>query len=504
MNTKKIDRRKFLINSIETAAGIGVLASCDKRAIVGPDVRAPSAPVGLSQKVRAQSNASNGTTTYSVNLAWTKHDDTDNTGAKTETQILYNIYRKTDAQTAFDDTPLAAGVQLNSYSDTSAEVQDAFARLQANPNSNISFEYQVRAVDADRNLSLPSDPVLVPIQPFVKVFTVKNTAAVKDTGINGQDKSAVQKMLDAVIIALAQQKNPGIVGIGEAWQSFFPSLSPATLIGIKINTLSGSQMSTKPAVVDAIVNGLKQMQVGSDTFPEYNIIVFDDRIWNDQMIRAGFTVRNVSGMYRIVSTGTNTSLDPSVPDVSKPQLAPLWGDPVSIAGVSQKFSKIVEALDYIINVPVLKDHVQAGITFSMKNLYGLVNAPGNMHASMCSPFIPALYSASTTVNGVPVPIKSKIRVIVGDALAGVYYYGPYNGSVMVPSPCTLIVGTDPVAVDSWALDTINAYRSEMKKWTIGVVPDPNGRWDARHIFQASTLYNLGSMNYDEVKVEVPV
>jgi hypothetical protein len=484
MNAKKMNRRKFLINSLEAAAGISVLASCDRRAIVGPDVRAPSAPVGMSQKVR-----SNGTT-YSVNLTWTKHDLTDNTGAKTETQVLYNVYRKTDLQTAFDDIPLASGVPLNSYSDTSPEVQDAFGRMQTSPN--ISFEYRICAVDADGNRSEPSAAVLVPFQPFVKVFTVKNTAAVTNTSPHGTVLSVVQQMLDAVIMKMTNQTT-----VAAAWESFFPNLSLTTLIGIKINTLGGAGVSTKPDVVEAIVHGLTQMLSGA--FPPYNIIVFDDRQPSTFLMQdAGFDARNEPGKYRITSIGCNTALDPSVPVTQQQDASVLWGDPVSIAGVNEKFSKLVEAVDYIINVPVIKDHERSGVTFSMKNLYGLVNAPGSMHGGECNPFIPALYSASVLVNGVPVPMKKKIPVIIGDALVGCPNHGPTGPAGM--TPCTLIVGTDPVAMDSWALDTINAYRRSKNIWTIGVTPDPDpNHWDARHVFLASQQpYNLGSMNYAEV------
>ena len=490
MNQKKINRRKFLINSFEAAAGIGVLANCDKRAIVGPDVRAPSAPVGLSQRMRSDG------ATYSVNLQWTKHNLTDNTGAKTETQVLYNIYRKTDLQTSFDDTtPLVAGVPLNSYSDTSPEVQDAFARMLASPNPNnagISFEYHVRAVDADLNISVPSDPALVPIQPFVPVYTCKNTAAVTNPNIPlGTNSNEVGKMLDAVIMKMTNQTT-----VAAAWESLFPSLSLTTLIGIKINTLAYDKVSTKPAVVEAIVNGLTQML--SRSFPVYNIIVFDDRD-SGHMHDAGFDARNEPGKYRITSTKCNTALDPAVPVTQQQDASVLWGDPVSIAGVNQKFSKIVESVDYIINVPVIKDHAQSGITFSLKNLYGLVDDPNGMHSGMCSPFIPALGSASILINGIPVPIKNKIRVIVGDALAGCFVGGPDVQFGANMTPCTLIVGTDPVALDSWALDTINAFRSANNLWTIEAMPDTKHSQDARHLYLASQTYNLGSMNYTEVE-----
>jgi hypothetical protein len=130
-------------------------------------------------------------------MAWTKHNLTDNTGAKTETSITYNIYRQTNLQTTFDNTPLAAGVQINSYSDTSAEVQTAFALL---PSPVTPFRYRITAVDADGNESVPSDTILVPIQPFVKVFTIKNTAAVVNTSPSGPVDAVVQSMLDAVIM----------------------------------------------------------------------------------------------------------------------------------------------------------------------------------------------------------------------------------------------------------------------------------------------------------------
>jgi uncharacterized protein (DUF362 family) len=120
----------------------------------------------------------------------------------------------------------------------------------------------------------------------------------------------------------------------------------------------------------------------------------------------------------------------------------------------------------------------------MKNLYGIVNYPQGMHDSMCCPFIPALYN--TLLNGIK--IKDKIRLIVGDALLACFTGGPTGAPSKYLN--TIIVGTDPVAMDKWALDTINANRNAKAQIAFG--PDK----DARHVFIASLPpYSLGSTNY---------
>jgi len=474
MEQKNINRRKFLIRSLQSAAGIGVIAGCDKRSIIGPDVRSPSAPNGLSQKLSFIADK----TAYSIDLSWNAHDLTDNTGAKSETSVTYNLYRKTDLETVFDTNPIASNLQSTTYSDNSPEVQSAFLRLADNPN--IVFQYKISAVDASGNESDFSVVLSVPIKPFVDVFVVTNAQvyAKNPDGKMAFQPEVAKSMLNSAVMEMTNQN-----AIPAAWESLFPSLTVDTLIGIKINTLAGlGGVNTQPVVVDAIVFGLTQMLGG--TFPAYNIIVFDDRNPSDQMKAAGYILRNVQGSYRIASTSFNTTLDSSVPVATKQNDSDLWGTTLNVAGVSQQFSKIIDTVDYLINVPVLKDHIQAGITFSMKNLYGIVNYPQGMHDSMCCPFIPALYN--TLLNGIK--IKDKIRLIVGDALLACFTGGPTGAPSKYLN--TIIVGTDPVAMDKWALDTINANRNAKAQIAFG--PDK----DARHVFIASLPpYSLGSTNY---------
>jgi uncharacterized protein (DUF362 family) len=222
-------------------------------------------------------------------------------------------------------------------------------------------------------------------------------------------------------------------------------------------------------VVNAIIAGLSQMR--NATFPLKNITVYDDRM-ESFMRNAGFTIQNNPDDYKIISTYQKTDA--------------FWGNTVHIVhGVQQRLSRITEEADYIINVPVLKDHSNAGITFALKNSYGMVDAPGTMHDNWCDPYIAALYAV----------IASKVRLIVGDAIFGVYKGGPATGPNCMPN--TILVGTDPVAIDMYALTMINTERTNRGMYAISTSQDPANpsRADARHLLTAaSSDYNLGSIN----------
>ena len=482
MNAKKINRRKFLINSLEAAAGIGILASCDRRAIIGPDVRAPSAPAELSYELATDNFGK-----VSVTLSWDRHNLTDITGAKSETGIRgYNVYRDGTLIAPFVPPPLNNGVPT--YVDSNSLVEGN------------SYTYTVTAVDASGNEGPPSDPQLAAIQPRVYVYAATNPAVTPGGTISKPNiqLDQVTKMIDAAVTQMQVEK--GIVASGatidKVWESFFPNLTAASLIGIKINTLGGGNVSTKPQVVQAIVNSLKRMLGG--TFNEYNIIVFDDRIMG-QMPAAGYSVRDNGIQYRIACTHINSTLNNVRPATTQEPDASLWSESVTVSGVPQRVSAIVKAVDYIINVPVLKDHSRSGITFSMKNLYGLVDLPQNLHSTMCSPYIPALYN--TQVGGAMV--KDKIRLIVGDAIVVCKTGGPDKEPTDLVN--TIVVGTDPVAMDTWALRKINSLRKAAggNLPQISFSPSKNDQPDARHVFAASLQqYSLGSTNCVEKEVSV--
>jgi hypothetical protein len=90
--------------------------------------------------------------------------------------------------------------------------------------------------------------------------------------------------------------------------------------------------------------------------------------------------------------------------------------------------------DALINVPALKEHGTSGFTSAMKNHYGTVSNPGQLHGNNCGPYIPAL-------NALPV-IRDKTRLIVGDFIR----ICPYDWNRMSVEN-RIAMSFDPVAHD---------------------------------------------------------
>ena len=106
--------------------------------------------------------------------------------------------------------------------------------------------------------------------------------------------------------------------------------------------------------------------------------------------------------------------------------------------------------DHIINLCLMKSH-NCGITGAMKNHFGSIPSPRNLHDGMGDK------SYIADVCNTP-SIKDKVRVNIADAL-----FANWHNNVWAPkpwktfpgeSPNSLIMGTDPVALDSVMLDHI--------------------------------------------------
>jgi uncharacterized protein (DUF362 family) len=94
----------------------------------------------------------------------------------------------------------------------------------------------------------------------------------------------------------------------------------------------------------------------------------------------------------------------------------------------------------------------AGVTFAMKNMYGVVDKPFTLHADNCNPGVADL-------NVIPV-IRNKIRITIGDAISSVYDGGPGFRPERLWYPNALIVGEDRVALDTIAWEMLERKRAD--------------------------------------------
>ncbi len=290
--------------------------------------------------------------------------------------------------------------------------------------------------------------------PVVEVYREDSVLVDPATQRATVQEAPVQAMLAAALGALVEG--------GTVWKQAFADFTPASRVGIKVNTLN-EQCPTSLALVKALVAALQE---GLGAAPE-NIVVWDRRL--DELTRCGFT-SDALGV-RVLGTVASTT------DASGPG----YGEPVcgKVAGKSPRLSRILTDLtDFTVNCPVLKTHEVSGVTGALKNIYGIIDIPGEYHSNLLSA-LPALYRLP--------PIRSRIRLTVLDALIAVTTGG--TSSPPDTTPRRVLVSLDPLAADSHALALVNQLRAEKDLGLPALDPATTG-W-----LQQGFELGLGTLKY---------
>ena len=237
------------------------------------------------------------------------------------------------------------------------------------------------------------------------------------------DEKRVINLLDRAMASYTGRDKPV-----EAWKHIVPV---DKVIGLKVNGLGGKGISTHAVLVMAICERLQQAGVQPG-----KIIIWDR---NARDIQAcGLTIQTDPSKVRCFGSDTGGYEE----------------QPVSFGSANVRLAKILSReCDMVINLPILKDHELAGVTFSMKNMYGVVQRPNELHANGCNPSVADL-------NCVPA-IREKVRFTIGDAMTSVYNGGPGFHPEHLWQPNALIVGEDRVAVDHTAWQMIEHKRAEV-------------------------------------------
>ncbi len=246
-----------------------------------------------------------------------------------------------------------------------------------------------------------------------------------DPSVFGSEGEIAQGVLDKMLGRCVAKLTSSQTAV-DGWKKLF---KPTDVVGIKVNCLFGKGVSTRPEVAMAIVNGL--MSAGVE---EENIIVWDRS--SRDLIKSGYKPnKDGAGLKCLADDGD-------------------WGELIERGAFKGRITKIIsEKVTAFINAPILKTHRIAGVSIALKNHYGSFDNPGSHHDNNCNP-------ALADFSSIPV-VKEKTRLVVVDALRAQHSGGPSLKPDAQWDFNSLIMGDDPVAVDSYGLRVIQEKRKEL-------------------------------------------
>lgn len=264
------------------------------------------------------------------------------------------------------------------------------------------------------------------------------------------DEKRVQDLLDRAIASYTGRDEPVA-----AWRRIVPV---GKVIGLKINTMGGKPIATHLALVLAVAERLQQAGVKPG-----EILVWEAR--TQELEHAGYTINTDPSRIRCYGTDR----------VGYEEAPAAFGSTSNV-----NLSKILtRECDMVINLPVLKDHGLVGVTFSMKNMYGAVQRPSELHAGGCNPGV-------ANLNCIPV-VRQKVRFTIGDATSSLYDGGAKFHPEFLWQPNAIIVGADRVAVDYTGWQIMERKRAEMKMPTLQAA----GRYPSYIAAGADSVHQLG-------------
>ncbi|MBN2609960.1 MAG: DUF362 domain-containing protein [Bacteroidales bacterium] len=283
-----------------------------------------------------------------------------------------------------------------------------------------------------------------------RVISVKNTKAV----INDEPvEEEAYLMIKEAMLSLTKQDS-----LEKAWGTF---VSPGERIGLKVNPIGGRLLSTSHAVTRSVIKQLVESGIKKE-----HIVIWDRREMD--LKETGFTSENypgitIAGTELMDNSGSFYDKDGKLYGEANIDrewfyLADVEGEydaetmPYMINGGKYSyFSKIVtRGLDKIINIPILKN-AGSSITNAMKNLaYGAITNTGRLHARLWNDTCAEVCAFA--------PIRDKVVLNICDALRGCFNGGPGANPQFICNYNTILVATDPVALDRVAYDIVAQKR----------------------------------------------
>lgn len=347
-----------------------------------------------------------------------------------------------------------------------------FALDDTKPKTNIDFA-----------LKLPRTENSLPGKYPGRVIHINDKNAVREDKIN---EDVVYKMVASGMLALTGEKD-----LKAAYKHFF---SDQDRIGLKVNPVAGPTLSTSLEITRVIIQQLNEAGISGE-----KLLIWDRREF--EMHECGFTQDNFPGI-KIIGTeqkdasGSFYDKDGNLyGDKMIDRDWFYWADteekydaetiPYMVnEGKYSYFSRIVtEMVDKIINIPILKN-AGSSVTLCLKNLaYGAVSNTGRLHKQLWS-------ETSAEVPAFP-PLRDKVVLNIVDGIKGCFDGGPGANPQFFFNFNTVLIGTDPVAVDRIGYDIVIKKRIEEK-----VQQSDNAR--GRNFMELASKNGLGISDINKI------
>jgi hypothetical protein len=337
-----------------------------------------------------------------------------------------------------------------------------------------------------------------------RVIEVRNPRMIK-SGVKSRE--AIHAGVDRGMKELT-----GATDAVEAWRSFF---EPGDVVGVKMNPVGRPLATTSFELMLEVIDGLKAAGVKTK-----DIVVFER--YRDEFIDAKIHEAVPDG---IAWTGLGIAyngkqVDIKGDDEKTGNLDRVTGyDPdefmvmeLVMPGLDPKDDRtrrshlgllVTRRVNKLVLLPVLKDHGSAGVTGALKNMsHGSVNNVARSHSNsfsvVCNQFIPQVVTN-------PI-IREKFVLHIMDGIRAVYHGGPFAWERDMGKWCweynSLLLATDPVAMDHVEWDIVDAYRVKMKMAPVGgsgrLVSNPLGDegFDVRQPQYIALAGALGMGHFD--------
>jgi uncharacterized protein (DUF362 family) len=300
-------------------------------------------------------------------------------------------------------------------------------------NQSLPLKIEIQAPD------IPLSPLAMPGLFPGRVVQAFHSGALVDDRVS---QPAVRDMLDRGMRELT-----GETAAKNAWAKF---IDPSDVVALKVNPSGTPKTTTSIPLVREVIRALNSVGV-----PNKNITVFDRN--SGQM--------EVLGYHNLLPVGVRVvGLDRGwvVGGEQRPGYDPDVFAEMNCFGERETRSYmgtiVSREATKIINLPCLKEHNASGVTGCLKNLaYGCFNNVARTHRFPKTYTDPAIAVMCTAA-----PLRSKAVLHIMDGIRAVYHSGPFAWNPeFVWAAKTLLIGTDPVAMDRIELETVEQKRREV-------------------------------------------